>query len=140
MCRVRDSKEYQAFLTGPCGSKSKAKKTGKGKETMPPPSNLADSDNLPNPADDADIAPVDTPDSSRTSRQRFNIVSLTSIEERLAEIAEEDVDFTNAEAAAEWQNAHERAATRAAELTWSKKALADAKGREGVFKDYESYL
>ena len=59
MCCVRDSKEYQALLTGPCGSKSKAKKKGKGKETMPPLSNLADSDNLPNPPDDADIVPVD---------------------------------------------------------------------------------
>ena len=53
----------------------------------------------------ADIAPVETPDSSR---QHVNIVSLTSAEERLAEIAEDNVDSTNAEAAAEWQDAHKR--------------------------------
>ena len=57
----------------------------------------------------------------------------------MAEIAEEDVDFTNAEAPAEWQNAHERAAARVTELTWSKKALADAEGREGVSKDEGYY-
>lgn len=131
MCRVRDSKEYRAFITGPSGSKSKPKNKGKGKEKapMPPPDDSDDADNVPNPPD---ITPVE-------ARTLINIVSLTSAEEKLAAIPEEEVDFTDARAAAEWQDAHEMAAARTAELSWSEKALADAEGHEGVFKDEGYY-